>query len=167
MKQKEMMQGPIICVKYSILLFFVFLTSCNEWTPQAEGYFVINGKKYDINVMVIVTDSDDISPDINSIYIILSGAPAFNVSISAWAPGRTLVGGDYFLSKEYEPYALNFVQFLRGNTTEYITVDPRNNGTGSMSVQINGGHYTLDFDGKGDNYNVEVHYSGLVAYQRL
>lgn len=167
MKQKRMMQSPISYVKYLILLFFVFLTSCNEWTPQAEGYFIINGKKYDIHVMVIITDDDDINPFINSIYMILEGAPAFNVSISVLAPGRTLVGGDYFLSKEYEPYALNFVEFLRGNTSEYITVSANSNGSGTMSVKINDGNYKLDFKGKIDSYNVEVHYSGLVAFRRL
>jgi hypothetical protein len=148
----------IIARAYRSLLPFLFLLimSCEEWTPEAEGYYVIDGKRYNIHVMVIKT-----YPFSNSIEILLQGAPAFYVDMIVSVPAKALNEGTYDLSYGLSPSLISWMSILRGNIFEEIT--SASNSEGSMTVKMAGDNYVLNFDGKLGGSTVQFYYSGLAA----
>jgi len=141
----------------SLLLFLFLLSmSCQEWTPEAEGYFVIDGKRYNIHLMVIKT-----FPFSNGIEVLLQGAPAFYVDMIVSVPAKTLNEGTYKVSYGYYPSGISWMSMLRGATSEQITTD--SNSEGSMTVEVAGENYVLNFNGKIGGRTIQFYYSGLAA----
>lgn len=145
-----------------LLLLFLLTISCQEWTPQADGYFVVDGKRYNVHIMVIHSAIFP-QPSNNNIEVTLQGAPAYNVSMFVSVPLNTLSEGTYHVSYGYEPMGINWIRFLRGNTSEDITSDI--NSEGKMTVKVSGRDYVMDFNGKIMGHTVQIHYAGLVSIQ--
>lgn len=145
-----------------VLLPFLFIISCQEWTPQAEGYYIIDGKRYNVHIMAIYGETFP-QPSNNNIQVVLQGAPAYNVVMYVSVPANTLSEGAYHVSYGYEPLGINSISILCGNTTEVITSDI--NSEGNMTVDVSGRNYVMDFSGKIEGRTVQIHYSGLVSIQ--
>lgn len=145
-----------------VLLSFVFIMSCQEWTPQADGYYIIDGKRYDVHIMAIYGETFP-QPSNNNIRVTLQGAPAYNVVMYVSVPANTLSEGTYHVSYGYEPLGINWISILRGNTSEDITSDI--NSEGNMTVEVSGSNYVIDFNGKIKDLTVQIHYSGLISIQ--
>lgn len=143
-------------------IIFLLFISCQEWTPQADGYYIIDGKRYNVHIMAILGASFPQSSN-NNIQVILQGASAFNVSMFVTVPTNTLSNGNYHVSYGYEPNGINWIRFLRGNTSEDITSDI--DSEGNMAVSISGQNYVMDFSGKIKGHTVQIHYAGLVSVQ--
>ncbi len=148
----------IIAKAHRSLLPFLFLliASCEEWTPEAEGYYVIDGKRYNIHVMVIKT-----YPFSNSVEILLQGAPKFYVDLIVSVPAKTLNEGTYDLTYGLSPSLISWMSILRGNVFEEIT--SASNSEGNMTVNLAGENYVLNFNGKIGGHPVQFYYSGLAA----
>ncbi len=144
---------------YLWIIFLIFM-SCEEWTPQADGYFVIDGKRYNVHIMTIYGDPFP-QPSNNNIHVTLQGAPSFNVSMFVTVPSNTLSEGNYHVSDGYVRFGINSIKFFRGNMAEDITSDA--NSEGDMTVEITGQNYVMEFSGKIKGRVVQIHYAGLVA----
>jgi hypothetical protein len=148
--------------KSSTLLLLLLIMSCQEWTPQADGYYVIDGKRYNVHIMAIYGATFP-EPSNNNIEVILEGAPAYNIVMFVSVPANTLSEGTYHVSYGYEPLGINSISILRGNTSEDITSDV--NSEGNMTVKVSNRNYVMDFNGKIKGRTVQIHYSGLVSIQ--
>ncbi len=142
-----------------LLLLFLLIMSCQEWTPQADGYYVIDGKRYNVHIMAIRSYPQYSNSNIE---LILQGARAYNVLMYVSVPGSILKDGTYQLSYN-SLMRINWISILRGNTTEEITSN--NNSEGNMTVKVSGLHYVMDFNGKISGHTVQIHYSGLAGNQ--
>jgi hypothetical protein len=153
-----------IFIKSRNLLLFSFLLamSCEEWTPQADGYYIIDGKRYNVHIMAIYRATFP-EPSNNNIEVILQGASAYNVVMFVSVPANTLSAGTYHVSYGYEPLGINSISILRGNISEVITSDI--NSEGNMTVEVSGQNYVMDFNGKIKGRTVQIHYAGLVSIQ--
>ena len=147
------------------VLVLLLIVSCQEWTPQADGYFMIDNKRYPVHVMVVYTDTffDDNAVKYDP-EITLQGAPYCNVSMHVWSPTRTVPAGKYELAKNYNLMEINSVELSFGKSN---TLNADYLSTGTMTVEVSGDHYNLDFKGIMQRRNVEIHYSGLVAQEAL
>ena len=147
--------------KFRTLLFpFLLIMSCEEWTPPADGYYIVDGKRYNVHIMAIYGATFPSSSN-NNIEIILQGAPAYNVVMFVSVPGNTLSAGTYHVSWGYEPLGINSISILRGNTSDTMTSDI--DSEGNMIVEVSGRNYVMDFTGKIQGRSVQMHYSGLVS----
>jgi hypothetical protein len=148
----------------ALMLFALFLLfmACEEFTPAADGYYVVDGKRYDVHIMAIYKEVFPQSSG-NNIEVILQGAPAYNIVMFVSVPSNTLSEGDYHISYGYEPFGINSFSLLRGNTSQTISSDINSEGT--MTVDITGSDYLMDFDGQIGGHSVQIHYSGLVSIQ--
>jgi hypothetical protein len=147
----------------NLLIFpFFLMVSCQEWTPQADGYYMIDGKRYNVHIMAIYRATFPQSSN-NNIEVILQGAPAYNVRMFVSVPANTLSEGTYHVSYGYEPLGINSISVLRGNTSEDITSDI--NSEGNMTVEVSGRNYVMDFNGIIKGHTVQIHYAGLVSIQ--
>ena len=152
-----------VLTKARSLLFvvlFALTISCEDWTPQADGYYIVDGKRYNVHIMAIYGATFP-QPSNNNIEVVLQGAPAYNIVMFVTVPTNTLSDGTYHVSYSYEPLGINSMSILRGNTSEYISSDI--DSEGNMTVKTSGRHYEMDFNGKIQNHTVEIHYSGLVS----
>lgn len=152
----------VIKFKSLLLLAFLFVMSCEEWTPQADGYYIIDGKRYNVHIMAIYGETFP-GPSNNNIEVILQGASAFNVVMFVTVPSNTLSSGTYHVSYGYEPLGINSISILRGNISEDITSDQ--DSEGNMTVDVAGRNYVMDFNGKIKGRTIQMHYSGLVSIQ--
>jgi len=145
-----------------VVLPFLFIMSCQEWTPQADGYYTIDGKRYNVHIMAISGPTFP-QPSNNNIQVILQGAPAYNIVMVVFVTSTTLSAGTYHMFDGNEPLGINSISILRGNLSENITSD--NNTEGTMKVEISGRNYVMDFNGKIRGRTVQIHYSGMVSKQ--
>jgi hypothetical protein len=144
--------------KILTLLVLLAVVSCEEWTPAADGYFVVNHKRYPVHIMVIYKDTN-YNPE-----IVLQGAPYVNATMFVSTSSSTLTKGTYGLSAPfYEPMSINSLNLRYGKTSPEINADK--DSEGSMTVEVSGINYVLDFKGTIGGYPVEIHYSGLVSQQ--
>jgi hypothetical protein len=145
-----------------LVLFLV--VSCQEWTPQADGYFMIDNKRYPVHVMVVYTDTFNDQGGKYFPEITLQGAPYCNVSMHVISPTRTVPAGKYEMTRDYNLMDITSVGISFGKSnnlsTDYLS-------TGTMTVEVSGDHYNLDFKGVFQRRNVEIHYSGLTAQDAL
>ena len=146
--------------KSVMLMSFFLILSCEEWTPQADGYYIIDGKRYNVHIMSIYGETFPGASN-NNIRVTLQGAPAYNVSMFVSVPSNTLSQGNYHVSYGYEPLGINWISILRGNTSEGITTDI--DSEGNMTVEMSGRNYVMDFNGKIKGRTVQMHYSGLAS----
>jgi hypothetical protein len=145
-----------------LLIFILFISCQDEWTPEADGYYIVDSKRYKVHIMAIYSDPFPQSSN-NNIEVVLQGASAYNVVMFVTVPSNTLSKGTYHVSYGYEPLGINSISFLRGNLAEDITSDINSEGT--MTVDVSGRNYTMDFKGTVKGRTVEIHYAGLVAFQ--
>lgn len=140
----------------------LLLISCEEWTPQADGYYIVDNKRYNVHIMAVYKATFP-QPSNNNIEVILQGASAYNVTMFVSVPANTLSEGTYHVSYGYEPLGINWISILRGSTSGSITSDI--NSEGNMTVEVSGQNYVMDFSGKISGHTVQIHYSGLVSLQ--
>jgi hypothetical protein len=140
------------------LFLFLLIMSCQEWTPEAEGYYEVDGKRYNIHLMQINT-----YPISTNLELILQGAPAFYVQVFVWVPDKKLSAGDYnFSYGKSEPF-INSMTINRGTNRALEIISYSSNSTGTMTVEVAGENYNLNFNGNIGGNNVKFYYSGLVA----
>jgi hypothetical protein len=149
-------------VRNLILFPLLLLIGCEEWTPEADGYYIIDGKKYNVHIMSIYGAAFP-QPSGNNIEVTLQGAPYYNITMFVSVPLNTLSEGTYHISWGYELLGINSIGLLSGNTSEYITNDINSEGT--LTVEISGQNYVMDFNGQIGGHPVQIHYSGLVSVQ--
>jgi hypothetical protein len=143
------------------LLSFLLSISCQEWTPEADGRYVIDGNTYKVHVMVIYPSVYPM-PSNNNIEVTLQGPSGYNVVFRVTVPGNTLAETTYHISNGIEPLGINYIQLLYGAGNEIIS-DPDSEGT--MTVGITDKNYVLNFEGEIAGHSIEIFYSGLVATQ--
>jgi hypothetical protein len=149
-----------IIIRMAIAISCFFL-SCSEWTPEADGYFIVDGKRYRLHLAII-----RLSPSIsgNSFYateIGFAGGAYQNAQIVVISSSKTLSSGVYPLEvvKSLIPprtlgYSLSYGELNN------IYSDAKSEG--SLTVAISGNNYSLDFSGTTKGQNVQIHYAGRV-----
>ena len=149
-------------ILYLLILFIV--VSCEDWTPQADGYFIIGTTRYPVHIMVIYPDNYASATANYNPEIVLQGAPYVNVTMFVTTTSRTLPEGTYGLSAPYyEPSGINSLNLRYGSGSAEISADEDSEGT--MTVEVSGKNYVLNFDGQIQGRTVQIHYSGLVSQQ--
>jgi hypothetical protein len=139
------------------------MTSCSEFTPEADAYFTVDGKRYDQYVM-IVDDPEFPNPVQNGITVFTQGASGYNVTMGVIVPGTTLVAGTYDVSYfPVEASTINSFSIYRNNKESSINLDSES--TGSMTVSASGNNYKMDFTGTIQGHAITVHYDGIIAKQ--
>jgi hypothetical protein len=138
--------------------------SCQDWTPEADGYYIIDGKRYKVHIMSIYNDPfASPSNTTNETEITLQGAPYYNVTLFVRSPSVTLTAGTYKVSYFVDDPVRVSLSMIAGNST---TIGMDGNSSGEMTIKISGNSYTLDLNGKLQGKTVQIHYSGLVAKMR-
>jgi hypothetical protein len=144
-------------------MIILFITSCEEWTPEADAWYEVDGKKYDLHLMTILTSPFGVSPHNNNFEINFDGASGNNINASIFVPNTTVETGKYKLTFLLsDAPSMNFVNIRR----RYINdMNSDINSTGTMTVQASGRNYIVDFSGTIQGHQVKIHYDGIVAYQ--
>jgi hypothetical protein len=123
---------------------FLAMGACEEWTPLAEGYFSVDGQRWKVHVMYIDGSS-----------VIHFQGNEVNTTVSFWP--QNIAPGTYHVAYSgNEPNSIS-VSVYCGPT---CFVDMDNTSTGTMTLELSGGNYVVEFSGTINGRNVEVRYRG-------
>ena len=150
-----MMRNNIIAKLIKPLRMLAFLLpclmfSCEKWTPEADGYFVVDDVRYNVYILVVTPMSGG---------FFMQGAPGFNttVGIGSFNPGTYHV--DYYGGQG----SMNIE--VRWRSAYVLQSYSDMKSTGTMTIKSSGENYIMDFDGVIQGKKVQMHYAGLVGHQ--
>jgi hypothetical protein len=132
------------------LLLPCLMFSCEKWTPEADGYFVVDGVRHNVYILVVTPTSGG---------FFMQGAPWVNttVGISSFNPGT------YHVAYYGGPGSMNIE--VRWSSSNVLQSYSDINSTGTMTIKSSGENFIMDFDGVIQGKKVQMHYAGLVGHQ--
>jgi hypothetical protein len=154
--------APVLKLRNLLLILLLTIVSCQEWTPEADGHYTVDGKDYKVHIMYIDEASSGTN---NNISVTWQGASGYNVRMFVSVAERSLAAGTYQVTWGYAPMGINSISILRGNTNDMINND--SNSMGTMTVEKTGSHYRLDFSGTIGGRSVKIYYNGLASISRI
>lgn len=149
-------------LKILAFVSLVMVTSCEKWTPQADAYYVVDGKRYPLDLLVTY-QPPDLQP--TGVQLVFTGAPGYNITTSVNNSSGELVEGTYVVTRQNLPLTINGFEINRGDRLPEIQSYYNQSDEGQMTVTISGSTYTLDFSGQIDSHDLQIYYSGLISKQ--
>lgn len=144
------------------------LVSCTEWTPEAVGYFSVDGQRYNVHLTTLRTNSYS-KPSDPAFYneLIFSGAPNYYITMSITSPSNALSNGtypyEYYVSSDQMKISYYRVRYGSDSKDFDTNIDSQ----GSMVIEISGSTYTFDFSGIIEGHSIKMNYVGMIKFESL